>query len=115
MGMPVATTVNGTGTFIYYPDWTISPFQVGIAVVTGTSGVNGTATVDVTFDKIDLGTLGTLGTAVASANWFNIVAATGANATANYTTPVQAIRFSVVTATATSLFVATFVQAGLPR
>ena len=115
MGMPVAASVIGTGTFVYYPDWTISPFQVGIAVVSGTSGVNGTATIDVTFDKIDLGTLGTLGTAVANATWFTIVAATAVNATSNYTTPVQAIRLNVITATATSSFVATFVQAGLPR
>jgi len=115
MGMPVAATVNGTGTFVYFPDWTISPFQVGISVVTGTTGVNGTATIDVTFDKIDLGTLGTLGTAAANATWWNIVALTGVNATANYTTPVQAMRINVVTATATSVFVATFVQAGLPR
>ena len=115
MGMPVAATVNGTGTFVYFPDWTISPFQVGIAVISGTTGVNGTATIDVTFDKIDVGTLGGLGTSVASATWFTVVALTAVNATANYTTPVQAIRLNVVTATATSVFVATFVQAGLPR
>lgn len=115
MGMPTAATVNGTGSFVFFPDWTISPFQVGIGVVTGTTGVNGTATIDVTFDKIDLGTLGGVGTTAASATWFNIVALTGANASANFTTPVQAIRINVVTATSTSLFVATFVQAGLPR
>lgn len=112
MGMPVAATVNGTGTFVYFPDWTISPFQVGIAVVTGTTGVNGTATIDVTFDKIDVGVLGTT---AGSATWFNIVALTAVNATANFTTPVQAMRINVVTATATSLFVATFVQAGWPK
>ena len=120
MGMPVAATVTGTTSFIFYPDWTISPFQVGIACVT--SGAVGTFTIDVTFDRIDIGGGGGsgavgigLGTSAANATWWNIVAIGSANATANYTTPVQALRVNMVTAVATSTVVATFVQAGLPR
>jgi len=110
MGMPSAATINGTGSFIYFPDWTISPFQVGVGVVF--SGGTGTATVDVTFDKIDSNGFGNIGTTVANATWWNIVALTAANASANYTTPVQAMRINVVTALATTVVVATFIQAG---
>lgn len=110
MGMPSAATINGTGSFVYFTDWTISPFQVGVGVVF--SGGTGTATVDVTFDRIDVGGLGTT---AANATWWTVVALTSANASANYTTPVQAMRVNVVTAVATTVVVATFVQAGLPR
>lgn len=113
MGMPSAATVNGTGSFIYYTDWTISPFQVGVGLVF--SGGTGTATVDVTFDRIDVGGLTGIGTSAANATWWTVVALTSANASANYTTPVQAMRVNMVTALATSIVVATFVQAGLPR
>lgn len=111
MGMPISTTVTGTGTAYVIPDWTQSPFQIGLSVITNTSGVNGTCTVDVTFSNINTTDIG--GVAIASATWFSIVAATGANATANFTTPIQALRMNIVTATATSSWTLNFVQAGL--
>src|SRR5262245_29495451 len=111
MGMPFTTTVLGTGAAYFIPDWTQTPFQVGLSVITNTSGVNGTCTVDVTFSDINPQDVN--GVAIASATWFSIVAATGANATANFTTPVQAMRINVVTATATSSWTVNFVQAGV--
>ncbi len=111
MGMPLSTTIVGTGTFIFTPDWSQAPFQVGLSVITGTSGVNGTATVDVTFS--DINPVDSVGIAIASATWFTIVGPTAANATANFTTPVQAMRMAVNTATATSSWTVNFVQSGL--
>lgn len=105
MGMPVRATVNGTGSFTWTPDWMQTPFQVGIAALF--SGDTGTATVDVTFDPLNM-------TGV-TPTWFSIVALTSANATANYTTPVQGMRVNMVTASATSIVVVNFVQATFPR
>ena len=119
MGMPVQTAILGTGSYIFFPDWTISPFQVGVAAVaTGAA----TSTFDVTYDRIDIsggggqGAVGVgLGTTAANANWFNVVALTTATYTSNWTTPVYAMRVNVVSASATTIVVASFIQAGLPR
>lgn len=119
MGMPVQTAILGTGTFVFFPDWTISPFQVGVAAVaTGAA----TTSFDVTYDRIDIsggggqGAVGVgIGTSAANANWVNVVALTTATFTSNYTCPVYAMRIAVVSASATTIVVASFIQAGLPR
>lgn len=106
MGMPALLTLTGTASTIWTPDWMQQPFQVGIGITTGTSGVNGTAIVEMSFS--DVNTVDVNG--VASPVWFPVIGVTGANATANFTTPCQALRFSIVTATATSVWTANFVQ-----
>lgn len=106
MGMPALLTINGTGSAIWMTDWMQPFFQVGIGITTGTTGVNGTAIVECTFS--DVNTIDVNG--VTSPVWFSVIALTGANATANFTTPVQAFRASVVTATATSSWSFNFIQ-----
>jgi hypothetical protein len=108
MGMPALLTINGTGSTIWMTDWMQQPFQIGIGVTTGTTGVNGTAIVECTFS--DPNPVDVNGVSSASVVWFPVIALTGANATANFTTPVQALRASVVTATATSAWTFNFIQ-----
>lgn len=111
MPMPVQTALLGTSSIVYFPDYMVTPFQVGVAAIF--SGGAGTATMDVTFDKIDVTTLGNVNaTTAASANWINVVALTSATFTANYTTPVQAMRVNVVSAVATTVVWVSFLQAG---
>lgn len=122
MGMPAVLTQTGTGSVIWYADWTQSPFQVGCAIAM--SGDAGTCILEATFDRIDIsgtgggqGAVGLgLGTTAANAVWQTVIAltATTSYTTANYTTPVQAFRASLVTATATSIMTVKFVQAGWP-
>ncbi len=109
MGMPVIATVTGTGTFYYFPDWGLTPFQVGLGVAFPGAG---TATVDVTFQTINTNTQGEVGTTVGNATWWNVIGLTSANTSANFTTPVQAFRLNVVTAVATTIVQVAFVQAG---
>src|SRR5262249_35162443 len=99
MGMPIQTSITGTGTFIWFADWTLTPFQ--IAVQLASSGDVGTASLDVTLDKIDIsgpgggsGAVGLgIGTTAANANWISVLAASStANSLTNYTTPIQALR-----------------------
>src|SRR5258708_32113940 len=111
MGKPAVLTQTGTGTVIWTPDWALTPFSIGIGLITNTTGVNGTATVDVTFS--DINTVDVNGVATSAATWFSVIGPVGANATANFTTPVQAIRMNVITATATSSWTVNFVQAAL--
>lgn len=110
MGRPTLITLNGTASAVWTPDWMENPFVVGITLNTGTTGVNGTAIIEYTL--ADPNTVDAVSTT--APNYFTIVALTGANATANWTTPCQAIRVSVVTATATSVWQAAFVQATTP-
>ncbi len=111
MGMPAVIAQTGTGSVVWVPDWTQTPFQVGIGLIAGTTGVNGTCNIDVSFSNVNAVDIN--GVASTSATWFTIISLATANATANYTTPVQAFRLNVITATATSLFTVNFVQAGL--
>lgn len=114
MGMPAKVVANGTGAVYWTPDVSQTPFQVGICVIPQLA----TGTIDVTFDNIqpqDSAGPGNsaIGTAAASATWFNIIATIGTgNATANFTTPVQAFRINIVTSVATGLITVNFVQAG---
>ena len=110
MGMPYVATALGTATSTaFIPDWTIAPFQVGIAVVF--SGAAGTAIVQATLDCLD--PLQANGTTPAAATWFTIAAAASVTAVlTNFTTPVQGLRVAMITAVATSAVAATFVQAG---
>lgn len=110
MARPVLLTLNGTGSAIWTPDYFENPFSIGMSAVTGTTGVNGTAVIEYTL--MDPNTVDVDG--VASPTWFTVVALTAANATANFTTPCQAIRASVATATATSSWKFNFVQATSP-
>src|SRR5437763_4544562 len=101
---------TGTGAAYWFPDWMQVPFWVGIAAIP--AGL-ATFTVDVTFDNIsgvDVNAIGTAGSGTANANWFNIIAIGAANATANYTTPVQAFRVALVSSSATTLVTVTFLQ-----
>ena len=123
MGMPAILTQTGTGSVVWYADWTISPFQVGCGLLL--SGDSGTAVLEATFDRIDVsggggqGAVGIgIGTTAANATWFSVIAltATTTMTTANFTTPVQAFRASLVTAASvTTVMTVKFVQAGLPR
>lgn len=100
---------NGTGASYFFPDLTQTPFEIGIAVFPSL----GTGTVDATFENIQLQD-NVAGTAPASATWFNVIATLGTgNATANFTTPVQAFRVNLVTSVATGLMTVWFNQAGL--
>lgn len=121
MGMPVQTSIIGTGTFIWFPDWTLTPFQLAIQLAS--SGDVGTASLDVTLDKIDIsgpgggqGAVGLgLGTTAANANWISVLAASStANSFTNYTTAVQALRVVFNASTATSVMNVRIVQAGWP-
>ena len=98
MPMPAVLSQTGTGAVYWTPDWMQNPFVVGYSLSFNT----GTATLDVTFDSVNLTS--------ANATWFSIVALGAANATGNYTTPVQCFRLNVVTATATSIVKVTFIQ-----
>jgi hypothetical protein len=106
MGMPALLTQNGTGSTIWMTDWMQQPFQIGIGLATGTTGVNGTAIIEASFQNPNAGDVNGTSTPV----WWTVIALTAANASANFTTPVQALRFSVVTATATSTWQANIVQ-----
>lgn len=104
MAMPALLTLNATSSAVWTPDWMENPFVVGIQAVTNTSGVNGTAIIEA---SMNFGM-------VQTATFFTVVPVTGASTTANFTTPVQAFRASIVTATATSSWGIVFVQATTP-
>lgn len=104
-------TQIGTGVVVWTPDPYQSPVNFGLALTVTTTG---TATVDVTFDNIQTSTIEANGVGTSGATWWNVIAATSANAQANYTTPVQGIRLAVVTANATSKLTLTIVQAAGP-
>lgn len=114
--MPAAKVVqNGTGIAYWFPDLTQTPFEVGICLIPNL----GTGGVDCTFDNINptdlgLGVGNGIGTAAGSATWFSVLTAIGTgNATANFTTPVQAFRVNLQSSVATGLLTAWFIQAGL--
>ena len=123
MGMPAVMTQSGTGSVIWFADWTLTPFQVACAIAM--SGDGGTCILESTFDKIDIsgtgggqGAVGLgIGTTAANASWQTVIALT---ATTTFTTtiataPVQAYRASLVTAASvTSIMTVKFVQAGWP-
>lgn len=119
MPNPAVLTVTGTGTLAWIPDWMQCPFQVGIMVVnSGTTGVNGTATIDATWSNLD--TLQPGGIASSAAAWTAIFGPIGPTGTtiigiATFTSPCQGLRLNVFSATATSTIQATFVQATFPR
>lgn len=120
MGMPSIFTQTGTGSVIWFADWTLTPFQVAVQI--STSGDVGTSIVEATLDKIDIsgpgggqGAVGLgLGTSAANANWFTVVALSSAASITNYTTPVQAFRATLNASTATSVITIKFLQAGWP-
>lgn len=116
--MPTAKLIqNGTGFAYWQPDLTQVPFQVGICMIPNL----GTGTVECTFDNIQptdssLGAISAngIGTAAGSATWFTVIAAIGtSNATANFTTPVQAFRINLQTSVATGIITVWFNQPGL--
>jgi hypothetical protein len=112
MGMPTLLTVAGTASAVWFPDWMQVPFQIGIGLVTNTTGVNGTAVVEYSFQKGNF-TSDVGGTTTPT--WFPLIAETGVNATSLMTTPCQMLRVNVVTATATSSWSVMFVQATFGR
>lgn len=118
MGNPALLTVNGTGSAIWTPDWSQNPFVVSIGICGNSSGVNGTAAVDFSlFDMASVDVNG-LSTATVATAWVNTVAAAGFTSqmvVSNFTTPCQALRVNVMTATATSSFSVMFVQATYGR
>ncbi len=120
MGMPTQTTIIGTASHIWFPDWMQTPFSVGIGLTTNTTGVNGTAIVEYSFNNINYNT-GTAALptgdplATSTPTWFPLVALAAVGATANFTTPCQMIRVNIVTATATSSWTVQFVQATFGR
>ncbi len=110
MAKPVLLTLNATASAVWTPDWMENPFSLGITAYTGTTGVNGTAILEYTLQNPNPNEAG----GTSTPNYFPLVALTGANATAHFQTPCQAIRASVVTATATSVWTFAFVQATTP-
>ncbi len=113
MAMPVSKQQIGTGSFIWFADYTISPFQVGAQVVM--SGDAGTAILEATLDSINVYYKGEVGTTAANVSWGTVLALSSASGLANFTTPVQAFRASLVTAASvTTIMTVKFVQAGWP-
>lgn len=112
MARPVILTLNGTASAVWTPDWMENPFVIGMSANTGTTGINGTAIIEYTLQNPNF-TSGDVG-GTTTPNYFTVVALTGVNATANWTTPCLAIRASVVSATATSSWTFAFVQATTP-
>ncbi len=112
MGMPTSTTLIGTASHVWFPDWMQTPFVVGIGLTVNTTGVNGTAIVQYSFDKVNAG-IDVLGTTTPT--WFPLIALAAVGGTANFTTPCQMIRVSVVTANETSSWTVNFVQATFGR
>ena len=112
MGVPALITLNGTASAVWMTDWMQNPFVVGIGLVTGTTGVNGTATVNYALQNPS-GAQDVNGTT--TPNWFPLITVTAANATALFTTPCYALQVVVATATATSVWTAMFVQATYGR
>ena len=109
MGMPAVVKQTGTGAAVWFPDWMQTPFEVSLAAVV--SGATGTFTVDVTWDVVNPQDTNY----VAAPTWWSIVALGSANASANYTTPVQAMRVNMQTCVATSVVTVTFIQANFGR
>ena len=112
MARPVLLTLNGTASAVWTPDWMENPFIIGMTANTGTTGVNGTAIIEYTLQNPNF-TSGDVG-GTTTPNYFTVIALTGATATATFQIPCQAIRASVVTATATSVWTFAFVQATTP-
>ena len=122
MGMPAIFTQTGTGSVIWFADWTLTPFQVAVQVLT--SGDVGTSIIEATLDKIDIsgtgggqgsvGLGGGLGTTAANANWVTVAALSSGASFTNWTTPVQAFRATLNASTATSVITIKFLQAGWP-
>ena len=107
MGMPAVVTVNGTGTSaIWTPDWMQTPFVVGL----GLTPAGATTTVEATYDSLASPTA-----TAGNVTWFTVVALTGINASATFTSPVQGFRLNVATSLSTGVVTATFVQATFPR
>lgn len=107
MGMPAVLTVTGTASAIWTPDWMQNPFVIGFQVV-GNAATT-TVNLDVTYDDPNGG--GTL-------HWSTIASASGVpNAlfTGTFTSPVQGLRINAMSALATSLITATFIQATYGR
>lgn len=121
MGMPTVITQSGTGaSLIWFPDWMQNPFAIGIQCVA--TGGTLQYSVQHTLDNIDVvnggagqGSVSPTPNAIAaaSANWVDNPGITAATATlnGNYAFPVRAIRVSIQSSTATSVVVATFIQA----
>lgn len=115
MPMPALYSQTGTGAVIWYADWMQDPFSIGIGLINGSTGVNGTAQIDICFQSLDPNIPNNVATNSSTA-WFNIVAPTSATSTlAICTTPCVALRLNVITATATSVFTVNFVQATYGR
>ena len=116
MPMPTVLSQTGTGTVIWTgPDWMQTPFVVGIGLVNGSTGVNGTATIDACLQSFDTAQATSVATSSATA-WFTVVGPTSATSTlAICSTPCLALRLNVITATATSAFTVNFVQATFGR
>ncbi len=125
MGMPAVITQNQTGgSAIWFPDWMQTPFNIGIQCVA--TGGTMQFSVQHTFDNIDVvnggsgqGGVSPTPNAIAStgATWIDNPGITAATATinGNYAFPVRAIRVSIQSSTATSVVVATFIQATYGR
>lgn len=109
MGNPAVVKQVGTGSAVWFCDWMQPFFSVGVSAIF--SGGTGTGTISVTFD--DPSTIDTNG--ISSPTWWPIVGPVSANATANFTTPVQAFQVALMTCTATSVLTVTFIQATFGR
>ena len=111
MPMPAIVTLTGTAVVTWTPDWMQTPFEISIALVTNTTGTSGTAVLEYALQSpnaVDVN-------GTSTPTWWPLIALTGANATARFTTTCQALRASVVTANATSSWTVMFVQSTFPR
>lgn len=111
MPMPVVANLLGTATFTWTPDWMQSPFAVGVALTTNTSGVNGSAILEYALQSPNAVDVNGTSTPL----WFTAVAFASVSSTSTFTTPCQALRVRVATATATSSWTVNFVQQTFPR
>lgn len=115
---PVLLTVNGTGTSaVVVTDYMQNPFNVGIGV-TMTGGAGTAWRVEHTFQDfnpptaaVNATTVWFVNSAIGTSTTFPLAVSTFTAMDMNYAFPVRGLRVNVLSATATSIVTATFVQA----
>jgi hypothetical protein len=108
--MPWRVTLTGAsstnGWPIYFPDYMIRPFNIGIGCVVNSTGV--TYNVEHTFDDITLPTFTS-----SSATWFqSTITAKSTNQDGSYAFPVSAIRLNATAASSIGTVTINLIQAG---
>lgn len=120
MGMPAVLTVNGTSTSsIWTPDWMQTPFSIA-AVGKHVGGATFQYNLEYTLDDLDNNALNAAAAFTAgNATWVSsitgFVNASTTPASGSFIAPVRGIRINASSATATSVFTVTLIQATYGR